>query len=204
VNPEQNQHGFYFGGAIGISFNSVKYQSFGKPGFDIGVIAGYKTSKKVSLESGLFFGKKYYFTDGKYFSMDKVGPSMPPEMKIISLKGSSTLFEIPVKFKYDILFKGRSAMFASAGVSSYLLTNEKNKYITSLNGTTENVTGSYKNSSRYFAAAIDFSLGYEYRLSNDNSMRIEPYLQVPLKGIGMGTLPVMSAGLQVGFTVFPH
>jgi hypothetical protein len=203
LNPVQRQHGIYFGTAIGVSFNSVKYQGFRKPGFDIGLIAGYQISNKASVETGLFFGKKNYFTDGKYFSMDKVGSSMPPEMKILSLKGSSTLFQIPLKFKYNILEKKKTIVSSSAGISSYLLTNEKNNYLTSMNGTRENIISSYENSSRYFAAALDFSITYEHKFSNNKNIRIDPYVQIPLKGIGMGTLPVMSAGLHLGFTVFP-
>jgi len=204
LNPAQKQHGIYFGAATGASFNSVKYQRFRKPGFDIGVIAGYQINNKVSVETGLFFSKKYYYTNGKYFSMDKVGSSMPPEMKILSLKGSSTVFEAPLKFKYNIFNKKKTVVSASAGISSYLLTNEKNNYLTSMNGTRENIISSYENSSRYFAAALDFSLSYEYKFRNNKNIRIEPYIQIPLKGIGMGTLPVMGAGLHFGFTVFPR
>ncbi len=135
--------------------------------------------------------------------MDKVGPSMPPEMKILSLKGSSTLFEAPLKFKYNILDKKKIIVSASAGISSYVLTNEKNNYLTSMNGTRENIISSCENSSRYFAAAVDFSVGCEHKFSKNKNIRIEPYVQFPLKGIGIGTLPVMSAGLHLGFTVSP-
>jgi hypothetical protein len=200
----QQQHGIYFGGAVGSSFNSVKYQGFRKPGFDIGVITGYQVNNNVSVETGLFFSKKYYYSDGKYFSMDKVSSSMPPEMKIVNLKGSSALFEIPLKVRYNILYKKKAAISSSAGISSYLLTKEKNDYFTSMNGASENITGYYKNSSRYFAAAVDFSVGMEYKFSNSKKIRVEPYIQIPLKGIGMGTLPVMSVGLQLGFIIFPH
>src|SRR5438105_1445021 len=110
LNPVQNQRGIYFGASIGASFNSIKYQEFGRPGFDIGIITGYQLTSKASVETGLFFGKKYYFTDGKYFSMDKVSSSMPPEMKILSLKGSSTLFEIPLNLKYKIVHKNKTAI----------------------------------------------------------------------------------------------
>jgi hypothetical protein len=204
VSPVLKQQGVYFGAAIGASFNSVKYQGFRKPGFDIGAIAGYQLNNKISFETGLFFGKRHYFSNGKYFSMDKVGSSMPPQMKIVSLEGSSSLFEIPLKFTYSILKKKKTTFCSSAGISSYLLTKEKNIYLTLMNGTSENVVGLYNNSSGYFAAAIDFSVGYQYKLSNNKNIRIEPYLQIPLKGIGMGTLPVMSVGLHFGFTVFPH
>ena len=73
-----------------------------------------------------------------------------------------------------------------------------------MNGTAENVTGSYKNSSHYFAAAIDINIGYERMIRNNISIRVEPFIQIPVKGIGMGSLPVKSIGLHFGVSLFPH
>ena len=64
------------------------------------------------------------------------------------------------------------------------------------------MTGSYKNVTKYFAATVDISAGYENKIGKFTSMRIEPYLQIPLKGIGVGSMPVMSAGLHVSIIKF--
>lgn len=201
----QKHRGIYLGFLSGLSLNKVKNQRLRKPGFDIGITMGYQFNNKASVETGVFLSKKYYFTESKYFSMEKISASMPPDMKVMSIDGSSTLFEIPLKFKYNVCNKNKNTFFSSAGVSSYVLTKEKNNYHTMMNGTSEIVTGSYKNSSRYFAAAVNFSLGYEHTIGNhNNKIRIVPYVQIPLKGIGVGALPVMSAGLHVGFTLSPH
>ena len=45
--------------------------------------------------------------------------------------------------------------------------------------------GSYKTVSKYFAATVDVSAGYEKNIGKFTSMRIEPYVQIPLKGVGM-------------------
>ncbi|MEP6681931.1 MAG: hypothetical protein ABJA35_01680 [Parafilimonas sp.] len=201
----KKQHGVYFGVITGLSLNKVKNQKLGKPGFDIGFAFGYQFINKVAVEALLSFSKKYYFTEGKYFSMEKIKASMPPEMKVMSVDGSSMLFEIPIKFKYNISNKDKSTFFSSAGLSSYMVIKEKNDYHTLMNGTNEIVTNSYKNSTSYFASAVDVSLGYEHAIGNhNNKIRIEPYVQIPLKKIGVGALPVMSAGLHLGFTLSPH
>jgi len=203
INIKSNtgkQHGVYVGLVSGVSFNTVKEQGMRKPGFDVGVIAGYYLNRKTSIEAGIFFDKKFYFSDGKYFSMDKVGSSMPSGTKILSLEGSSTLFEIPVKINYTISEKNKTSFFSSAGLSSFLMINEKNNYLTSMNGSTKKMTGSYKNTSGYVAAAVNFSIGYQYKFHKNKNIRIEPYLQIPLKGVGMGSLPVTSIGLHLGFS----
>jgi hypothetical protein len=195
---QQDKHGIYVGVVLGPSLNEVKSQGLKKAGFDIGIIAGYKVSSRISIETGLLFAKKYYFSDGKYFNPGKTNASMPASMKVLSLEGSSAVIEVPVKLKYDLLQKNKVSLFTSAGVSSYILTNEKNKYRALLNGTEQSITSSYKKGSRYFAAAVDLSVGYERKIGKFTSIRIEPYLQIPLKGIGVGAMPVMSSGLHFG------
>ena len=68
----------------------------------------------------------------------------------------------------------------------------------------QNITSTYKQANRYFAAAIDLSIGYEFNIQKNRSLRMEPYLQIPLKGIGVGIMPVTSTGLHIGYTFFKH
>ena len=200
----KKEQGVYIGFMFGPSFNQIKTQGLKKPGYDIGVIAGYQISKSLSVETGLMYDRKYYFSSGKYFDMSKVSASMPAGMKVLSLDGSSAVFEIPVKIKYNLPGKSNSNFYSIAGISTYIISNEFNKYRVVTNGTEQNITGTYNNSSRYLAAALDLSLGYQSKIGSFGSIRIEPYVQMPLKGIGVGSLPVMTAGLHIGFTRLIH
>lgn len=194
-NPRKRRAHFYIGLATGPEFNQIKNQGLQKTGFDVGFIAGYQATRKLSLETGLFFSRKYYFTDGKYFNMDM------PGMKVVSLDGSCTVLEIPLKLKYDIINRNKMSLFSSAGISSYMLLNEKNNYLlTQINGTQQSMVASYDERCRYFAATVDLSIGYQHTLGKSTNLRIEPYLQLPLKGIGVGTMPVKSAGMHIGVT----
>jgi hypothetical protein len=58
----------------------------------------------------------------------------------------------------------------------------------------------YKNNSYEFPAAAVFSAGYEQHISKRINVRIEPFLKWPLQGIGIGNLPVTTAGLQFAIT----
>jgi len=196
----KKQHGIYLGFMFGASFNQIKTQGLKKPGYDIGIVAGYQINKSLSVETGLMYDRKYYFSSGEYFDMTKVSGIMPANMKVLSLEGSCAVFEIPVKIKYNLSNKGKTNFYSTAGISTYIITNEYNKYRTLTNGTEQNITGTYNNTSRYLAAALDVSLGYENKIGSSGTIRIEPYLQMPLKGIGVGSLPVMTAGLHIGFT----
>ena len=123
-----------------------------------------------------------------------------PGMDVVSLQGSSTIIEVPLKLKYNFLNKQAYSLFASAGLISYFLTDEKNDYILLVNGGETNMTGKYPDAYRYFAAAVDVSVGYQHYFGRLTALRIEPYVQLPLKGIGVGSMQVMSSGIHLVFT----
>ncbi len=193
----------YWGIVFGPGINRVKKQKLQRPGFDFGIIAGISILKgKASVETGLLYTQKYYFSEGKYFNMDKAGGSMPQGMEVMSLEGSSRLFELPVKFKYKVLQKKRSGIFMSTGISSYLMTKEENDYLTMMNGSEQSMFGSYKDNSRYIAVMANIGAEYNYKIGKHTLIRVEPYVQIPLKGIGIGSMPVMTTGLHFGFMRF--
>jgi hypothetical protein len=39
---------------------------------------------------------------------------------------------------------------------------------------------------------------YSRQLGKSGSLRIEPYIKLPVKGLGIGSLPIMSSGINVG------
>lgn len=204
INTKISKSGFYYGLVSGVDINTIKDQGFKKAGFDVGVLAGYRFSSALSLESGLLFAKKFYWTTGKYFSMDEMRSTMPAAMEMIEVHGSSRILELPLHLRYDLSIKDNHRLFSSAGFSSFIMTEENNQYHTLLNGTEGKMYSSYKKDRRYFAAAVEFGLGYEKDLGKKGHIRFEPYLQLPVRGIGVGHLPVRSAGLRIGLTRCVH
>ncbi|MEO6734244.1 MAG: outer membrane beta-barrel protein [Ferruginibacter sp.] len=190
--------GVYFGLVSGIDFSKVQSRPFNNAGFIGGVIAGYKTKSKFSVETGIIWNGKNYSSEGSSFHMDKVRSSMPYGMTINNLKSQIALIEIPLKARYNLIETNNAVFFALAGVSAYIMTNEKNKYNVTTNGNPEKMTGTYDKNSYGLPAVANISIGYEHKVSPLLGIRIEPFVKIPLKGIGIGSLPVTSAGLQVG------
>jgi len=199
ISPAKKRH-IYLGLAFGPSLNQVKNQGLQKTGYDIGFIAGYQLTKRLAIETGITYAKKYYFSDGKYFNMSGAGSGMPSGMKILAVEGSSDVFEIPLKLKYDLKTRKDNHVYFSAGISTYILTGEYNKYKAFINGAAQNIKSKYGSNKNYAAAAINYSIGYEIKLGKTSQVRIEPYMQIPLKGVGIGSLPVTTAGLHLGIT----
>lgn len=191
---------FYAGIVADVEFNKGKSMKFNNKGYNYGVVAGYQLSSRIALESGLVINKANYVSKGENFNMSKVDASMPAGMVINNLESNITLLEIPLKIKYDVLVKKNAVLFVTGGISSYIITKEKNNYDVSLNGQPQKVTGIYRDKSYEMPAAINLSAGYQKPLSSLLNIRIEPFLKIPIQGIGVGNLPVTCAGLQVVLT----
>jgi len=199
-----NANGFYFGAEGGLQWNQVKSQGFNRPGWTAGIVAGWRLSPALAVETGIALSQKYYFTDGKYFDMHKAAASMPANMSVTSLSGSSHLLEWPVSLAYNIQKRKKSTLFIKAGIVSYILTHESNDYLAVINGQQQNAAGKYNEQHGYFAAVAQFAMGYQYNAGKKLAIRIEPYIQTPIKGIGVGGVQVMTAGLHIGLLRFPQ
>jgi hypothetical protein len=189
--------GFYYGIMAGPGLNAVHDQGLKKAGLNIGLLAGYSFGKNLSLETGVLFSKKHYMTSGDNFSMKVVGSSMPSSMKIMQVDGYSRVIEIPVSVHYNFAKSRNGNFFGTTGLSSYLLTNENNQYHTLTNGAAQMMYGNYNKNKSYVASSIDVGLGYLQNFGKKSSIRFQPYLQIPVKGIGVGDLHVMGTGIRL-------
>jgi hypothetical protein len=190
--------GLYLGLSTGPQWNQVEGQGYNKTGFNLGLIAGFSFNKKMAAESGIFYSNKKYYSDGKYFHMNK-NPGTP-SMEVISLEGSSNVIEIPIKMKYDLVDKEKGELFITAGLSTYILTKENNQYYALINGTPQHPTVTYDKRKTYLAGGMNLSAGYSVHLKKKTDIRIEPYLQIPFKGTGVGSMRVTTTGLNIGIT----
>lgn len=197
-NLTGKEKGVYLSFLAGPDFSTVKFQSVKNMGYGIGLLIGYRFNKHISLESGVFWDKKQYYSDGEYFNKSKT--DIPSTVKIKSLDGDCSMFEVPLSFRYDFAFSRKGRFFSTAGLNTYIMKKENYDYSTeAYPGWSRKV--SYNNSANNLFSILQLSAGYEYSLGKILQMRIEPYLNIPLKGVGIGNLPISSAGLHLGITL---
>lgn len=176
---KKNKPSLYYGLAVGAELNQVKNQGMTRAGFNGGLVLGLQISKKLSVETGVQVSQKKYYSAGKHFN-PKTG-IMPSNMTIMSLDGTSTLVEIPLSVKYDF-GKKNNTFYGKAGVSSYLMTKESNRYQAIVSGQDQEINGTYKNAHCYPVSELRISAGYQHSLGKKLRFRVEPYVQIPLKG----------------------
>jgi hypothetical protein len=112
------------------------------------------------------------------------------------------MWEIPLNIRYNFNKSERMKWFATAGLSTYLMTKENYTYQYNYwsGGPTEDSAWKINKPSQYWFSVVNLSAGFEQRLGKIGNLRLEPYVRLPLSGIGTGRLPIMSAGLNIGFT----
>jgi hypothetical protein len=194
--------GLYVGFVAGPDISNVDFQQVSKMGFGLGFIAGYRFSKHISFETGLYWDKKFYYSDGSYFKPTK---GVPTYVNISEVKGNCNMFELPVAIRYDFAQKKDHGFFAKAGLSSYFMQKENyniegnisqpgwpNQYF--------NSDTTYSHSSNDIFSIVQLSIGYEKSIGKNTKIRLEPYIKIPTQGIGYGNLPISSAGLLLGFS----
>jgi Outer membrane protein beta-barrel domain len=184
--------GFYVGLFAGPDVSTVKFQSVNNVGFSLGALIGYRFNNRVSVETGLIWDKKYYYSNGEYYK--KNGAPLAPTT---TLDGSCSMFEIPVAIRFDFATKKNHGFFAKTGLSSYLMTAENYTF---------NSPGMapypFKNDSlqNNIFSILQISGGYERVINDKTKIRVEPYVKIPLQGIGKGDMPITSFGIYVGIT----
>lgn len=189
---------FYAGLIAGPDVSTIKSQKMSNPGYSVGLLVGYQFNKRLSLETGVLWDRKDYYSTGKHFNKEKLG--IPQHARVIDVDGYCKMFEIPVNIKFNWAQKSNHNLFATAGVSSYLMKKEEYDYSYDYYGTQYKYYKQYNNASRNWTSILNLSIGFEKKMGNAGSLRIEPYMKLPLKGVGVGDLPIGSKGVFVGFT----
>jgi hypothetical protein len=193
------KNGFSFFVSTGPDVSKAQNSKAGKITMSWGLGVAY-TLNRLTLKAGVFSANKIYWAGPDDY---KLSYTPPPTLKFMGADANCRVIEIPVKLSYDFAVKNRSSWFAGAGLSSYLMKREDYLYEYKSN-TGNSYYHSYetKNENKHYFSVLNLSGGYTYRLSNTISMSAEPYVEVPLTGIGMGKVHLNSG--RILFTVGVH
>jgi hypothetical protein len=186
---------FYLGFIAGPDFSMVKSTKINGAGHSVGLLAGYNLSKKFAIETGILLDHKKYQSDGKYFSTEKLAW---PHVTILELSGYCNMYEIPVNLRYNVSANTNRTWFANLGLSSYLMKKENYDYDYERYGVYANGNKEYKNTTNNWLSVAHLSIGLHRKLGAVGELRIEPYVKLPLNGVGIGSMPLTSTGIYFG------
>jgi hypothetical protein len=196
-----SRNGFSFFISAGPDVSKAQNSKTGKVTMSWGLGVAYKLNR-LTLKTGVFSANKIYWAGPNDY---KLSYTPPPSLKFIGADANCRVIEVPLKLSYDFAVRNRSNWFAGAGLSSYLMKREEYMYeYESNSGNPYYHSWETKNENKHYFSVVNLSGGYSYQLSNTISMSVEPYLEVPLTGIGEGKVHLNSSGIlfTVGISPF--
>ncbi|HXB45042.1 MAG TPA: hypothetical protein VNV85_13330 [Puia sp.] len=200
VHIKRNSH-FYAGVMLGADISTVKFQSVKGVGNSVGILLGYHFGRtRLSVETGVYWDTKKYYSIGEYFNKTNIPYFNDPNIELDYVNGSCNMFEIPLDVRYNIKQTKNTSIFAVLGLSSYLMSKEAYGYGYKYYGSPGYGDHSYYHSTQNWFSIMNLSLGYEHRMGKIGDIRIEPYVKLPFAGIGKGSLPITSGGLNIGIS----
>ncbi|MBW8684991.1 porin family protein [Chitinophaga rhizophila] len=197
-NAAGMKSGFYYGAVLSPDLTTVKMQRTAGLGYNVGLIAGYTVNKQLSIETGILYERKYYYSVGKYF--DAKNTNWPPYMTVFDIDGWCNMYEIPLNVRYTFAKGVRNSWYVNAGVSSYIMKTQQYDYSYEYYGEYGKKNWTYHKATADWFSIIHLGVGYERPIGVLGTLRLEPYIKIPTRGIGVGNLPVTSAGLNIGLT----
>ncbi len=184
--------GLELGVMAGPDLTTANFGGVYKTGYNFGLQIGYRFSNRWSVNTGIIYTKKFYKADSQDFHY-----KMPWNYKLKNVEGNCSMWEIPVNVRYDLSYNDKRRWFASTGLSTYLMDKEYYDIYFTYNGNPNYPPYPYDSdtNSNYFFSIWNLSAGMERSLGKHFSIQAEPYLKIPLKGLGAGTMRMTSYGV---------
>jgi len=214
VTPGKSKHGkslftnrsLEIGFVLSPDFSKVRYDYNNKMGSNFGFTIDYQVFSKFSVNSGFIFATKNFAVQGYDFHLP---PNCGIDQDDLDFAIAHVhMYEIPLNLRYDFNKAGNVSFFVNAGASSYITSKQDFKFY--LHNSNVNPLGftrwqynTYKNKQAYLFSALNLSAGFEAKLSNAISLQIEPYMKLPISGIGFGNVSLSSYGINTAIKFAP-
>ena len=179
-----------YGLSVGVSpdLSSVRLGKVSGVGRKVTLQFEYFLSRKWSLVTGGMLSHKTYAASGEsYRPYPGYWDRYPLPDKI---NGQCNVLDIPLNVKYYAVSFDRSRWFISSGLSSYLMLQEEYEYIYPQ----DNYERYEKNTNQHYFKVANLSVGYDRTLGRRWAIQVEPFVKLPLTGVGFGHIHLTTVG----------
>ncbi|MEM7551290.1 MAG: hypothetical protein AAF363_16540 [Bacteroidota bacterium] len=159
-------------------------------GYNIGVSVEYHLSDKFSIGSGITYSRKNYFSDRDLEEY----PGAEANLDLARVNALCNVLDIPVNVNYYLAGRNRSGFILGAGLSTYFMLTEDYELLYQQPWPDGSV--SVRNENQHFFGLVNASFGYRKIISPSLSFQVEPFVKIPLQGIGEGGIDLFTSGLR--------
>lgn len=165
----------------------------GQLGANIGVQMGLQLTSHISVTTGVTYAAKPYQANGFNYT-NTFRPPVTPTRVAANCK----VLDIPVNINYRVYSKGGNSLLLGTGLSSYLMLRERYRFDYDNNPAMSPFRLDIANQNQHWFGVLNLNATYQRRINNKLSLVAQPYLKLPLTGIGNGQVNLRSSGVALG------
>lgn len=171
-------------------FTTIANNRIEKIGTNYAVQLEYRFSSRWSVQTGVIRSKKVYDAYGDQYEIPlKWNAGVMPQR----VDAVCDMLDIPLNIRYDITQHPEKRVFVTTGLTSYVMLKEAYYYTydTKIAGTHDSWIGT---SGPFLISNLNFSIGYEARITNRLTWQAEPFVRVPISSIGWSNVNLFTLG----------
>jgi|GEM_PF-1281687 len=184
-----------FGAMVSLDLSATGLEGFTDPGTMIGLLAEYRLSRNWSIQSGLSYSVKNYSALGEEYDTS-TWPGGRSD-NLVNALARCLVIDIPINVRRYFAAKNGNQWFISSGLSTYLMLREDYEYEYATQNPNWAPTDQVRGENNHFLGIANFSVGYETPINKKLGLAIEPFMKLPLTGIGQGRVRFLSFGANV-------
>ena len=174
--------------------NSVNGLSNTRVGTNAGLMFTLGLSK-WTISTGAVYADKPYAAPFSSYSTAYKFPTNPSQVY-----ASCTVLDIPLNVGYRVYNKNRNKFTIGTGLSSYFMLRENYTFDYPANGVQGPATYNIRNQNQHIFGVLNLNATYQRDINSKFGIAIQPYMKLPLTGIGYGKVNLQSTGVAVGAT----
>ncbi|MFY0594665.1 outer membrane beta-barrel protein [Roseivirga sp.] len=195
VDSMQQLKKWSFGVMVSLDLSATGLDGFTKPGTMLGLVAEYRIANNWTLQSGLTYAVKRYSALGSEYNTS-AWPGGRSD-NLIRAEAVCFVIDIPINLRRYFNTKNGNQWFIGGGVSTYLMLREDYDYEYTRPSPNWAPTSQIRGENNHLLGIANFSVGYETGISKKFKLGIEPFMKLPLTGIGQGEVKFLSFGTNL-------
>ncbi len=184
--------------AIGSSeWTTAKDGNSTKAGLGGGLLITYQLNKKISIQTGLMYSRKLY--EGGPNTYNPKPGSYWDIVTLTAVEADCEVWEIPLRATYTFKQHKKYVLYGMGGIAAAIMKKESYEmYYTRLNGQPGYATPVYTTGKTHALSSAMVGAGYTRRVGNHINLMAEPFVKLPLSGVGEGKIKLISGGINIG------
>ncbi len=190
---------FTYGVMVSLDLSSTRLEGFTDPGTMVGLVGEYRINQNWAVQSGIAYATKIYSALGSEYQTPDWAFNAPNDFGEVLAK--CLVIDIPINVKRYFTTQKGNQWFLAGGLSSYIMLREDYTYEYSPARPAWPITWRYENQNQHYFGILNVSGGIVKPLTKKINFQIEPFMKVPMTGIGQGKVKFLSFGTNLSFVL---